>query len=196
MIALGQEITPGTKQALRDLGVSEEDFNEPALNKQKFLENEKKKNKFEAELDQKFREKFGIADHKTLKEYQEELIKLSKESRSQYDKMTKLKYEDRYDLNCIINLHREDIKYEYPPKESPLEHMMESYGKIDKRIKNLQIEGHLEPNDGKDIIGHYKEFMELENELFEEPKGDHIESNINYRETSYRYTSIHNNTLS
>ena len=100
----GQDITPGTKQALMDLGLSEDDINEPALNKKNFLDKQNKSNEFEADLDKRFREKFGIADDFNLKQYREELMETSKNIRGKADNLPKIKYKNEED-------------YEYPNDE-------------------------------------------------------------------------------
>ena len=100
----GQDITPGTKQALMDLGLSEDDINEPALDKKNFLDKQNKSNEFEADLDKRFREKFGIADDFNLKQYREELMETSKNIRGKADNLPKIKYKNEED-------------YEYPNDE-------------------------------------------------------------------------------
>lgn len=50
----GQDITPGMKKALKDLGISEKELRDPPLTKASFLDKKRKQEKHEDELREKF----------------------------------------------------------------------------------------------------------------------------------------------
>ena len=70
-----------------DLGLEEHEIDEPPMSKKHVLDKIKKREEYETEVNQVFRQKFGIKDNSTLEEYREDLKEKAKNLAQEIDKI-------------------------------------------------------------------------------------------------------------
>lgn len=136
----GQEISPGMKKALSDLGIDDSDLKEPPLTKSRFLEQKKKQEKHRAEIEEKIEKKFGIKrKFKNISE--DELAEKSEKIEHELDSITAAEKE----LLDYTKLEYDgSVEYAKLDKEDPYDHIYESHNRILERIKELKEEGLIE----------------------------------------------------
>ena len=119
----GEDITPGMKKALTDLGIDQEDLKEPPMTKKRYLDKMKRKARHEQEIEEKFEKKYGIKRQfkgmstdklqDTAEKIEHELDTMTEEEKRIID-YNKVEYDNTVD-------------YEYPGLEDPDEHFYETY---------------------------------------------------------------------
>ncbi|CAI2366701.1 unnamed protein product [Moneuplotes crassus] len=173
----GQDITPGMKKALKDLGISEKELRVPPLTKASFLDKKKKQEKHEDELRENFEKKYGIKrKYKDMTE--DEILEAKAKIEDELDHMTE---EERRILAYQKIEYENEGQYSYPDEENPYVHQDETLNRINHRLKELEDEDLVKTaNSPDEKLDRYV----LENEairITEDKKEDREEVLENYR---------------